>query len=469
MAAATAACLSYASSGPDAGAGGPDATTAGNSTSPGGASPTGAVSIVRDGGSPISPFAFGQNYWDWVDWSKDGLSGLTGTESLVGALHLNAIRAGGNNNDQNSPLFDTGQIDKFVAYCRMVGAEPILQVPLLANNVDAGPPSAQAAADMVTYANGMKGYGVKYWEIGNEPDLYSRTYDAGSAPVTPEAYCAAFKTYAMAMRAADKASSDGGPPIQLLGPELSYQYTPGTDWLTPFLDGCKDDVDIVTVHRYPFSGAMTSVNGALSGAASFQSMLHSVGGIVRGHARPNTPLGITETNISYDYTQSAYTPTSSLAGPGTFYAAMWTADIVGTALENNLWTLALWNLAEKSTKDSVLGYIVGDQPTPAYYGQQLISGNFRGSILAPTGTPAGFSVYASYDATKATTAVLVLNKNSSASTLAIAIDTLASQAFDFPPMSMTLIQIPDDPGGATQVQRYTAELADAGMPPQAIE
>ena len=34
---------------------------------------------------------------------------------------------------------------------------------------------------------------------------------------------------------------------------------------------------------------------------------------------------------------------------------------------------------------------------------------------------------------------------------------------------MTLIQIPDDPGGATQVQRYTAELADAGMPPQAIE
>jgi hypothetical protein len=64
------------------------------------------VTITRDGGSPISPFAFGQNYWDWADWAHDGVTGLTGTEPLVGALHLNVLRAGGNNNDSNNPLFD---------------------------------------------------------------------------------------------------------------------------------------------------------------------------------------------------------------------------------------------------------------------------------------------------------------------------------------------------------------------------
>ncbi len=468
--AAPVGCLSYVSPASDAGivpdgvAPLQDATVADAAGSPN----AGTVSIGRDGGTPISPYAFGQNYWDWVDWSHSGVTGLTKTEPLVGALHLNVIRAGGNNNDTNSPaLFDSAQIDQFVAYCRTVGAEPILQVPLIANDVDGGAASPQAAADMVTYANITKSYGIKYWEIGNEPDLYATTYDAGTAPLNAADYCTQFKAYATAMKSA--ATADGGAPIQLLGPELSYQYGPGPDWLTPFLDGCKDYVDVVTIHRYPFSGAQTSVSGALAGTNSFRQILRAVGAIVKGHARPNTPLGVTESNISYDYDQRVYTPTSIQAAPGTFYAALWTADVQGVALENNLWTLAFWNIGETSAASSVLGFIVADQPVPAYYAQQMFSANFSGDEVVPGGVPTGFSVYASYDGGKASTSVLVLNKNAASASLTLAIDSLPSRSFDFPATSLTLLQIPDAPAGTPQVTRYTPDLAAANMPPQKVQ
>lgn len=423
------------------------------------------VTITRDAGTPIGTYAFGQNYWDWADWGGDGVTGLTGTEPLVTALHLGVLRAGGDNNDQNSPPFDESQIDKFVAYCKTVGAEPILQVPIIAA-ADGGAASAQTAADMVTYANVTKGYGIKYWEIGNEPDLYTSTQGAG-VPLTAAAYCSAFQTYAAAMRAA--ATADGGAPIQFVGPDLSWKYVSGNDWLTPFLDGCKDDVDIVSIHRYPFSGAQVTIAGALADSAKLRSTLASVAAIVKGHARPGTPLAVTESNVSYDYDPTKYTATSLLAAPNSYYDAIWVADAMGVALENNLWTMAFWNIGEVDMTTSVLGFMFADVPVPAYYGEELIAANFRGDTVVPTGVPSGFSVYASYDAAGATTAVAVINKGSAASSFTVAIDGTQRGGFSFPATSITLLQIPDDPAAATHIQQYTPDLADAGMPPAMIQ
>ena len=471
-----AACFSGSTLAPDGGseAGPGDASNTadtGNGLDAGeGGSPARTVTMTREGGVPISPVAFGHNYWDWVDWSHSGVSGLTGTETLANGLRLNVIRAGGNNNDTNSPVpFGADEIDKFVAYCRQVGAEPILQVPLVANDVDGGASSAQTAADMVTYANVTKGYGVKYWEIGNEPDLYQMDLGGGFAVNSAAQYCAAFSSYAAAMKSANAAAADGGVPIQLLGPELSYKYTPGNDWLTPFLDGCKDYVDVVTVHRYPFSAVQTSESGALNDSPAFASTLRSLASIVKAHARPNTPLAITEANISYDYDPTKYTDASAVAAPGTFYAALWTADTMGVALENGLWTLAFWNLGEENSTGSVLGFIVAGQPVPAYYAEQMVSANFAGSELSPVGVPTGFSVHASYDPSQQQTAILVINKTTTPTTLALAVDALTPQSFNFPPTSLTLVQIPDAPGGATHVLRYTSDLAMANMPPQMVQ
>jgi hypothetical protein len=429
--------------------------------------PPGTVAIVTDGGVAISPMAFGQNYWNWVDWANDGMTGLTGTEPLTAALHLNAIRAGGNNNDDSNPVvFDSNQIDAFVAYCREAGAEPILQVPLVAGDPDGGAATVKNAADMVTYANVTKGYGIKYWEIGNEPDLYASVQPPAFPIRTATEYCAQYSAYVAGMKAANAAAPDGGAPIQFLGPEVSQ---PNIGWLTTFLDGCKDSVDIVTVHRYPFGPTQTLPAGALNDVTSLRSVVASLADVVKTHARPHTPLGITESNISYEYRLGMYTQSSLEASPGTFYAGVWTADAMGVALESGLWTFAPWNIGEQSRTGSVLGYIVGAQPTPAYYAEQMISANFSGQSLVPAGVPAGFSLYASHDPGKGSTAVLVVNKTSAASTLGLVIDARPAQSFDFPALSITLVQIPDAAGAAAQVVRYTADMAAAGMPPQTIQ
>ncbi|HXX66998.1 MAG TPA: hypothetical protein VEK07_07450 [Polyangiaceae bacterium] len=427
------------------------------------------VTIATDAGAPISTTAFGQNYWDWVDWSGDGVTGLSGTQPLVGQLGLGVIRAGGDNNDWNSPSpFDMSQIDAFVAYCRAVGAEPILQVPLVAD-VDGGPATAQTAAAMMTYANVTQGYGIRYWEIGNEPDIYPTDFDASFPIQTAADYCNAFDNYVTAMKAANAAGPDGGTPIMFLGPELAYKYVAGDDWLTPFLDGCKDDVDIVTIHRYPFSGAQTSLTGALDDVTMFRSTVSAVSAIVQGHARPGTPLGITEANLSYSYALSAYNSASLQAAPGTYPAALWTADVMGAALESGLWTLAFWNIGEVSSSTSVLGFIVADSPVPAYYAEQLVTSSFRGSVLAPAGVPTGFSVYAGHDPSQASTAVLVLNKTTASSSLALAVGATPPQTFEYPPLSITLVEVPDSPGAQTHVIQYTGDQAEAGAAPQMIQ
>lgn len=428
------------------------------------------VTIATDAGTAVAPTAFGQNYWDWVDWSGNGMTGLTGTEPPVTALDLGVIRAGGNNNDSNSPFpFDTNQIDAFVAYCRAVGAEPILQVPLIANNVDGGPATAETAAAMVTYANVTQGYGIRYWEIGNEPDVYPTNFDAGFPIQTASDYCTAFASYVTAMKAANAAGPDGGTPIEFLGPELAYRYVSGDDWLTPFLEGCKDYVDIVTIHRYPFSGAQTSQSGALDDVTMFRSTVRSVSAIVQAYGRPGTPIAVTEANLSYDYDLAKYTDASLQAAPGTYPAAVWTADVMGAALESGLWTLAFWNIGEVSSATSVLGFIVDGTPVPAYYAEQLVSTSFRGSVLAPVGVPAGFSVYASHDPAQGSTAVLVLNKTTASSSLALAVGAAPTQTFEYPPLSITLVQIPDSASAQTHVLQYTGDLADAGAPPRMLQ
>jgi hypothetical protein len=417
------------------------------------------VSIATDAGAPSPLTAFAQNYWDWVDWADSGVTGMTGTQDPVKALQVALLRAGGNNNDSSSPApFDSRQIDAFVRYCGAVGAEPIIQVPLLSNNVDGGASTAQSAADMVTYANVTMGYGVKYWEIGNEPDLYAQSHPEAQIATAAD-YCARFSSYAAAMRAVG-----GGTAIQILGPEISQ---PNATWLTAFLDRCKADVDVVTVHRYPF-GPQTTMTGALSDATQFQSAIAQMQTVVQQHARPSTPFGITESNLSWQYDPKTYSAEALNAAPGTYPAALWTADAMGTALANKLWTFALWNIGETDRNGSVLGFLTGGQPTPAYYAEQMVSANLRGSVVTPAGVPSGFSVYASHDPAPGVTSVLVINKTAAAAPLALAVDGDNKATLDLPAQSITLVRVPDAAGATAQVIRYTAEIADAGAPPQLV-
>lgn len=87
--------------------------------------------------------------------------------------------------------------DRFIALCRRIGAEPVICVNTELAFFESRERALQLAADWVRYCNVEKGYGVRYWEIGNEPYFYSR-FDARE-------YAALFVDMAKAMKAVDPA------------------------------------------------------------------------------------------------------------------------------------------------------------------------------------------------------------------------------------------------------------------------
>ena len=414
-----------------------------------GAPRVGAVTIPLAGAHDIQPMAFGQNYWNW----EPTLGNATGgTEALVRAAGVKLIRAGGANNELETPnAFTNGELDRFVTYCKTAGAEPVIQVPLIKNAAGA-PATPDDAAAMVTYANTTMAYGVKYWSIGNEPDLYT-SQSLQPATYAATDYCATFKAYATAMKAAD-------PSITILGPELSWKYVAGNDWLTPFLDGCKDFVDVVSVHRYPFAPTQASVTAAFTDATNFRQLLRSLRANLDKHGMTAIPLAITEEHITYNGEPAMSTQPAS---PQTFYAGMWAADVMGVALEENLWTGAFWHIAD-SASGWKLAFILGQTPAPTYYAMATVANNFSGRMLAPTGVPAGFSVYASRDVAAAKTVVMVLNKTGAAARLSLAIEGLPPQELGFPGESLTLATFADAAAAPTIV-RYTKAMADGGVAP----
>ena len=433
------------------------------------------VKIARAGGTPISPFAFGNNYFNWLGYN-DGPNGILGTEETVKALHLNVLVGDNNQNDANTPqLFDKAQVDKYIQYCRAVGAEPIMIAPVYGNNVNGGPTSAQGAADIVTYINGTRKYGVKYWTIGDEVDIYDLFFKLRYPVSNASEYAAVFKSYANAMKAAN-AAAQSGVELKFVGPELGWRYFEGNDWLSPMLDECKDYIDVVSIHLYGFAARDLSLEGVLNDVDYFRWIIKDIKDRVAKHARPGTPLAITEANISYDWDPKSYSTKARKLGPGTFYAAIWDADRMGVALEADLWTFAFWDLAEpvQGVNGTVFGFILTDpyknpstyKITPEYYAQQMVAMNFSGTTVVPSGVPVRMSVYASYDEKKASTAILVVNKDMVERPLTLAIDSLKTRTINFSPMSINIVTVPDDDATEQQVLEYTKQMADAGLPPR---
>jgi hypothetical protein len=436
---------------------GASSASAGDAGPPPLVAPTDAAATVvidLDSGSPASPLAYGQNYWSWVSAYGDQVDQV---QDGAAAMKLGLLRAGGHNNDNNAPeAFSNDHIDRFVAYARAAGAEPLLQVPLLLDG-DGGRPSPASAAAMVTYANVTQGYGIKYWEIGNEPDLYS---DQGDLPAgyTAASYCADFSAFADAMRAAD-------PTIEILGPELSYKYVPGNDWLTPFLQGCGSKVDVVSVHRYPFAASACSIANAVGDGVQFRSTVRRLRALLDSLGLTSTPLAVTEANFSYQGDPTLQTGAAAL---GTFYAGLWVADVAGIALEENLWSLSFWSLDEGFTT----GFFTSDtfQPRPAAYAYELLSTHFGAEILHPAGVPTGLSVYASRDAAGGKTAVLLINRTASAASPILEfrgfVTALPNLAATLPGYSLTLVEVHDD-RSQPAVWLYTKSQSDDGVGPVA--
>jgi hypothetical protein len=76
------------------------------------------------------------------------------------------------------------------------------------------------------------------------------------------------------------------------------------------------------------------------------------------------------------------------------------------------------------------------------------------------------SVYASYDEKKASTAILVVNKDTVKRPLTLAVDNLKPRTITFSPMSINIVTIPDDAAAEYRMLEYTMLMADVGLPPK---
>ncbi|MBN2190648.1 MAG: Ig-like domain-containing protein, partial [Candidatus Aureabacteria bacterium] len=311
----------------------------------------------------VNPYVFGINY---NNWETEGY--LAPVEGIVKEAGIKFIRWGGIGKD----LIETGGslTDEFVMFARAIGAEPLIQVRLARGSI-------KEAAAAVRYCNIEKGYNVKYWSIGNEPDDYT---NKGWKAYTAEDYCRDFRAYYNAMKAVD-------PSIKIAGPDLMGKYfvAAADNWITPFLEDCGDIADIISVHIYPYDGKQPP-RQSLSGQARTRAIISSLKKEIKRVAGRDIPLAITEFNLTWDWLAKGDGACNS------FYAGLWLADFLGTLQENDIFAATFWDIMEGGS----IGFLEGVtyRPFPTYYVFQMFR-QFNGSIIGVDSDKGDLSVYCS--------------------------------------------------------------------------
>jgi|GEM_PF-2655397 len=209
----------------------------------------------------ISPYIYGQNLALWRNYTYDPNSiswrGYSRMVPVTKAINVTMFRFPGgatanniyfdHNNSLNwfehvpqewtypltnswSNVLRADTIDYFIKFCRDIGAEPLMQVNQPIRNIS-------QAAELVYYCNVEHNYNVRYWQIGNEPDIdSSRPLDKRISD-----YMANWRDYVPAMKAVD-------PTIEIMGPT---PVSPNNVWVGYLLANDTKNVSYVSFHYYP--------------------------------------------------------------------------------------------------------------------------------------------------------------------------------------------------------------------------
>jgi hypothetical protein len=223
--------------------------------------------------------------------------------------------------------------DTFMRSARRVHAQPIV----IANY---GTGTAAEAAGWVRYANRIKRYGVKYWEIGNE--IYGNGHYGASwepdnhADKSPAGYANAVVEYAAAMKAVD--------PSIMIGAVLT---TPGNwpdavvasgdagPWNQVVLSIAGSSIDFVVIHWYPGGGSPVEALGRPAQAADIGEMLRTQIARYAGPGASRIGIALTEINTSQ--------------GMDTQPGALFAADVYPALWASGMFTVSWWNLHDGIT------------------------------------------------------------------------------------------------------------------------
>ena len=270
------------------------------------------VDATQDQG-PISPYVYGSNYGPWLFVTSE-------MRPFVEAEKITLLRfPAGNWGDQND--LDNWSIDQYISFCKEMNSEPMISVRLYES-------TPEKAANLVKYANVIQKYDVKYWAIGNEPNLF-KNYDT-------EKFNQEWLSFAKAMKEVD-------PKIKLIGPEpnqftadliINPKDSTGKDWLDEFLKANGKEVDIVGIHRYPLpinqNDAPPTKNDLLKTSEEWDDIVPVLRAKIHQFTGRDLPIAVTEVNSSYAATVATKTSLDS------FYNALWWGDSLGRMIRQGV-------------------------------------------------------------------------------------------------------------------------------------
>ncbi|MEO1286929.1 MAG: hypothetical protein AAFV93_04120 [Chloroflexota bacterium] len=330
----------------------------------------------------VSPYAYGANFGPLSVVPLD----LFEEAESVGITFLRF--PGGRWGDLND--ISEFQVDQLMRTARLTGAEPSIHVRL-----ENGTP--EAAVALLNYANVENDYDIKYWYVGNEPNLFD--------DYTVQDHATQWREIALALKEAD-------PSIQIIGPGLSqWNGTPqvdpvdpnGEDWLRSFLRDNGDIVDIVDVHRYPFptnqADPSTTIQDLRDNTAEWSNTVENLRQVVLEETGRDIPVAITEASSHWSAN------TQGEATPDSYYNAIWWADSLGRLLEDEPFIVAYYEL-QTPTNRGGWGLLGSFELHPTYYVYQLYQ-HFGTQMLATTSTAEYVTIYAAQRDDGALTLIVV--------------------------------------------------------------
>lgn len=363
--------------------------------------------ITMSNAQQISPYLFGQNAWmpDSIGTKKYG-GGLENHWQAIGESGATTMRYGGIAVDEDKPT--KYQYIKMIDAMRAKGLEPIVQVAFHKWKY-----TAQEAADIVHYVNVTKGKNVRYWIIGNEPDL-------GYAYTTSSQVAAYIKPFASAMKAAD-------PTIKIIGPECAWYNegilngltTPGgPDDITGKDENGRYYIDFISFHTYPMQAGSSSrpdVISYLTGSGHFQDNLTTLNSRLANcntfHGRQGGNVlrsAITEINVNY---RNPVGDNLYGTGASSFLGGQFWAEVLGIAMKKNVGILNFWSTIEGNGDELNIGFLdrTNGAKKPTYYHFQMLAQNFRGEYVDGTDNQANVKAFGSKDGSQV--AVMIMNQD----------------------------------------------------------
>ncbi len=378
-----------------------------------GATASGAVAVTVDASSVLGTVPSTANGVNTAVF--DGhLNDATAATALAGA-EVDALRyPGGSTSDVYHWQTNTtvsGQsyanpsngFDDFMGIASKVGAAPII-------TVNYGSGTAAEAGAWVKYANVTKGYGVKYWELGNEvygDGTYGTSWEYNTKSKGATAYADNIAGYITQMKAADS-SIKVGAVLTTYGNwpdgKVATNYGDSADWNQTVLQKDGANIDFVILHYYPTS---TTVAGMLAQYRNIANIVKKTRAEISEYAGSNATnikIMITETDANYELDSAP--------------SALFAADTYATFLENGVANVDWWDLhngaatvgtdADGTTDFGDEGLLsnascssgtcepASDTLFPTYYGLKAV-GDFAtsgGKIVATTSSDSAVTAYA---------------------------------------------------------------------------